>query len=108
MTQSPPTEPVLTYCRRCGYALVGLAGKFSPQDLDLARTGVTDRGVAQLANLPALRWLDLTCTAVTDASLAPLQTIARLSQVVLTDTRVSREAIGRFERALPRTAIIGP
>jgi len=57
--------------------------------LDLARTRVSDAGLAALAGMPGLERLDLRHTAVTDAGLASLAPLAKLESLGLYGTGVT-------------------
>jgi hypothetical protein len=58
-------------------------------DAELARTGIGDAGIAQIATWPNLRRLDLTQTSVTAAGVRRLAELARLEVLNLTETSLS-------------------
>ncbi len=60
--------------------------------LDLTRTAVTSAGVAKLAALQKLETVNLTSTAVDDAGVAPLRALASLKNAWTFDTKVSAPA----------------
>jgi len=62
-------------------------------DAELARTKVTDKGLAQLAVFSNLRSLDLSHTAVTSAGIDQLEKLPRLESLNLTQTRVAPAAV---------------
>jgi hypothetical protein len=57
-------------------------------EADLARTKVTDAGLATLGTFANLRMLDLTRTAVSSAGVAKLTTLQKLESINLTSTAV--------------------
>jgi hypothetical protein len=61
-------------------------------EAELARTRVTDAGLATLATFPNLRAIDLTRTAVTSRGLEHLRPLAKLEALNLTDTAVDAAA----------------
>lgn len=61
-------------------------------EVELARTRVTDAGLATLATFPNLRVVDLTRTPVTSAGVKALGSLSKLEALNLTDTAVDDEA----------------
>lgn len=57
-------------------------------EAELARTKITDAGLASVATFTSLRTLDLTRTAVTSAGVARLATLKKLESLNLTSTTV--------------------
>ncbi|MBL9120051.1 MAG: hypothetical protein JNL80_09075 [Phycisphaerae bacterium] len=68
--------------------------------LNLARSQVSDSGLASLPPMPALEILRLDDTAIGDAGLAPILSSERLASANLVGTRVSDEGLARL-LALP-------
>src|SRR5262249_32619366 len=60
-------------------------------DAELARTKVTDKGLAELAAFSNLRFLDLSHTAVTSAGMRDLENLPKLQSLNLTQTKVTTE-----------------
>lgn len=87
---------------RCDDAALARLGGLAPLivEAELARTRVTDAGLAVLSALPNLRFLDLTRTAVTSAGLTRWPTPTRLERINLTGTAVD-DAGARHLRSLP-------
>lgn len=81
--------------RRCDdAALVKLAPIASfIVDAELARTNVTDAGLAALAKFENLRALDLTGTSVTSAGLPALKELKKLEVLNLTGTAVDESGV---------------
>jgi hypothetical protein len=69
-------------------------------DAELARTKVTDAGLAALAACVNLRALDLTRTAVTSAGVEALAGLARLETLNLTGTAIDDAGVAKL-RAFP-------
>lgn len=61
--------------------------------LDLAKTKITDAGIATIARMTALRELHLENTAVTDAGAAQLKTLANLEYLNLYGTKVTDKTL---------------
>lgn len=72
--------------------------------LHLERTGVTDAGVGALAELP-LEYLNLYGTAVTDAAVDSLAKISTLRGLYLWQTGVTAEGAQRLRAALPEATV---
>jgi uncharacterized membrane protein len=66
-------------------------------DAELSRTRVTDKGLAELAVFPNLRFLDLSRTDVTAAGVAELEKLPKLESLNLTQTRVKADGIAALE-----------
>lgn len=75
---------------RCDDKVLAALAPIAPLivEAELARTRVTDAGVAALASWENLRALDLTRTAITSTGLAPLARLQALETLNLTDTEV--------------------
>lgn len=87
---------------RCDDAMLA---KFSPVaalivDAELARTKVTDAGLATIGRWENLRRLDLTRTTITSAGLAGLQPLKKLEALNLTNTAVDDAGVAQL-KALP-------
>jgi len=65
-------------------------------DAELARTAVTDRGLAAIAAWTNLRRLDLTQTAVTSSGLSAIAPLTRLELLNLTATGVQEAGLESF------------
>ena len=79
--------------------------KFAPVaalivDAELARTKVTDAGLATVGRWENLRRLDLTRTTITSAGLASLQPLKKLEALNLTNTAVDDAGVAQL-KALP-------
>lgn len=72
--------------------LATVATLTSLRALDLTRTAVSSVGVAKLAALKKLEAINLTSTAVDDAGVAPLRTLTSLKKAWTFDTKVSAPA----------------
>lgn len=79
--------------------LAQLAAMGNLARLHLERTAITDMGLAPLSRLPELEYLNLYATAITDAGLAGLQKLPRLKQVFLWQTHVTPPAAQAFVQA---------
>lgn len=124
LAQTPTTDADLERL-----AAIGGGSLTAVEELDLTRTGITDRGLAAVRGFSGLTRLTLTLTAVTDEGLRqleplehladlalietaiddhavePLSRLTRLRRLVLMRTRLSDTAIARLRQMLPRTAI---
>lgn len=72
--------------------------------LHLERTGVTDEGVTALAGLP-LEYLNLYGTAVTDRAVEALAKISTLRGLYLWQTGVTGDGVERLRAALPEATV---
>lgn len=72
----------------------------------LAGTNVTDRGLRNLLDLPALDNVDLANTAITDEGLEILGNIKSLEYVHIDGTAVSERGVARLQRLLPNCEIV--
>ncbi|MCA9522009.1 MAG: hypothetical protein KC609_13595 [Myxococcales bacterium] len=91
-------------------ALLGLRALGKLKKLVLARTSITDRGVAQLLpRLAAIRQLDLDFTSIGDAALIGVARLKRLSLLGLVGTRITERTLRRLEtmRQLTFVAVAG-
>ena len=81
---------------RCDDTVLAALAPVAPLivEAELARTRVTDAGVAALAGWENLRALDLTRTAVTSGGVAPLARLKSLETLNLTDTAVDDAGVG--------------
>jgi hypothetical protein len=73
--------------------------------LHLDRTGVGDAGLAHLARLERLEYLNLYGTSVTDEGLQQLAGLQQLRTVYLWQTKVTPAGAGRLTAALPRARV---
>lgn len=87
---------------RCDDTVLAALAPVAPLivEAELARTRVTDAGVAALAGWENLRALDLTRTAVTSGGVAPLARLQTLETLNLTDTAVDDAGVAPL-RAVP-------
>jgi hypothetical protein len=76
--------------------------------LELARTQVTDAGLAHLGGLSKLEYLDLSGTAVSDAGLPSLAALGQLTELRLRGTKVTPRGTALLRRELPKCIIVGP
>jgi YHS domain-containing protein len=67
--------------------------------LHLERTAITDTGIAALASLHELEYLNLYGTAVSDTALEGLKSLPKLRQVYLWQTEVTPDAAQAFAEA---------
>ncbi len=68
-------------------------------EAQLARTQISDAGLAALATWENLRLLDLTRTAVTSGGLAELAKLTKLETINLTDTAVDDTGLDKLRAA---------
>jgi len=73
--------------------------------LHLQHTQVGDAGMAHLTGLQRLEYLNLYGTAVTDGGLAPLSSLKRLRALYVWETGVTPGGVSRLQAALPRLTI---
>jgi hypothetical protein len=73
--------------------------------LHLQHTQVGDAGMAHLTGLQRLEYLNLYGTSVTDEGLKPLSSLKRLRAIFLWETGVTPEGVSRLQAALPRLTI---
>lgn len=87
---------------RCDDAVLAKLAPLAPLivEAELARTKITDAGLATLGRFANLRALDLTRTAVTSAGLAQLDGLKKLEALNLTDTAVDDAGVAKV-KALP-------
>jgi hypothetical protein len=64
----------------------------------LAKTAVTDDGVARLARMPLLENLSLGATAVSDRGVAAIAELPKLDVINLSETKVSDLGLNRLLR----------
>jgi mono/diheme cytochrome c family protein len=86
-----------------GLAQVAAMGKLT--SLHLERTGITDAGLAHLAGLKHLEYLNLYGTKVTGAGLEQLKGLTELRRIYLWQTEVTREQAEQLAAALPSATI---
>jgi YHS domain-containing protein/mono/diheme cytochrome c family protein len=103
-------EPTLLWLNlaRTGVTDEGLAqiAPFAPlQRLNLSGTAITDRGLASLAGLSELRYLNLYGTKVTDQGLRALHGLQKLDKVFLWQTGVTDDGAAGLQAALPHATI---
>ena len=82
-------EAELARTRVTDAGLAALASWENLRAVDLTRTAITSTGLAPLARLQALETLNLTDTGVDDAGVAPLRTVPSLRRLWLHGTKVS-------------------
>jgi mono/diheme cytochrome c family protein len=87
-------EAELARTRVTDAGMAALAGWENLRAVDLTRTAVTSAGLAPLARLRMLETLNLTDTAVDDAGVAPLRTVPSLLRLWLHGTKVTLAAGG--------------
>jgi hypothetical protein len=73
--------------------------------LCLARTRISDKGLAQIKKLARLSSLNLYDTNITDAGAASLKTLTQLKHLSLVGTAVTSEGVQQLRTALPNTRI---
>lgn len=73
--------------------------------LTLARTAVTDAGLAPLRSLQRLEAVNLYATSITDAGLRSLDSLPRLRAVYAWQTRVTPQGADALRQALPRVQV---
>ena len=79
-----------------------IAQRDSVQGLNLYETGVTDRGLKELAGMPNLINLELSGNPdVTDDGLVPLASIQSLQKLGLWGTGVTKTGVEKLQHALP-------
>lgn len=75
--------------------------------LDLRETKVTDRGIAALAALPELRQLNLFGTALTDGAVPALGKLAKLQSVHLWESAITERGLAELRKLLPEAQVVG-
>jgi serine/threonine protein kinase len=75
-----------------------VAGLASVSQINLSYTGIGDRGLANLTDLPRMVYLNLVNTQVTDAGMAPLCELPLLRQLHLSRCNISDKAIPHLRR----------
>jgi Leucine-rich repeat (LRR) protein len=70
-------------------------------ELDLNHSEVTDRGLANIAELTSLERLSLSGTRITDDGIGELAKMTSLRRLTVTDTAISDAGIAELQRALP-------
>ena len=88
-------------------ALADLSTLTGLEELRLGFTNVGDDGVQHLGGLEHLNSLWLEKTAVTDTGLATLQRLVGLQELNIRVTDVSREAVAKFQVAVPDCDVLG-
>ena len=73
--------------------------------LNLAKTKITDRGLAAVGQMRKLTRLNLNKTQVTDRGLFQLSALDELRYLNLHGTKVTTEGVARLRRLLPKTKI---
>lgn len=84
-----------------GTSLDELASLSQLRHLDVARTAVTDQGLAAIASLSNLESLNLTGDSITDVGLKHLASLTRLRWITLSGTSISDAGLRQLE-SLPR------
>ena len=85
--------------------LAPLASCRALRRLHLAQTGINDAGLQHLRGLQELRFLNLFGTKVTDAGLTQLHNLRQLEKVFLWQTAVTSEGVAALQAALPKLTI---
>ena len=85
--------------------LAALAGMKNLKRLHLQSTAVTDAGIDTIAGLPALEYLNLFGTKVTDAALPKLEKLANLKRLYAWQTGVTKPAAEALHQKLPAIVI---
>jgi hypothetical protein len=74
--------------------------------LELQGTAVTDRGIAQLTHSPELRTVNLYGTAITDAALESLASLEKLESLYVWQTAVTPRGLAAFRQKSPAVRVI--
>jgi hypothetical protein len=88
-----------------GAGIASLSGLKKLERLALARSAVTDKALESIKNLTALKILQLPSTKVSDKSVETLSGLTNLEALDLRNTEVSEGAIGKLQKALPKTKV---
>jgi serine/threonine protein kinase len=87
-----------------------IIGKMRLRQLSLARTSITDDGVASLVDQYGvggnLRELDLSNTSITDGSVPSLRSIRRLERINLQGTSVTEQGVEELKSTLPKCEVL--
>ncbi len=81
--------------------LATIAKMTNLERLHLENTAVTDAGIAQLAGLTKLEYLNFYGTKVTDAGIAKLAALKSLKKLFVWQTAVTKEGAKKLEAAIP-------
>jgi uncharacterized membrane protein/mono/diheme cytochrome c family protein len=105
-------EPTLTWLSLARSAvtnegLAQLSGFVALRRLHLENTSVGDAGVAHLDGLVDLEYLNLYGTEVTDAGLAHVEKLPALRKLYLWQTQVTDEGMERLRAARPDLEVVG-
>jgi hypothetical protein len=74
-------------------------------ELHLENTGITDKGLVHLKALSSLEYLNLYGTQVTDAGAASLSSLTKLKSLYLWQTKVTKAGTDALKKALPSTHV---
>lgn len=85
--------------------LAQVAGMKNLKELHLENTGITDAGLDHLKGLAALEYLNLYNTKITDAGAQKLTGLTKLKAVYLWQTGVTAAGIAQIKGKLPNTQI---
>lgn len=85
--------------------LAAIAGMKNLTELHLENTGVTDAGLDHLKGLAALEYLNLYGTKVTDAGMPKLAGLAKLKSLYLWQTAVTKNGVAALKKSLAATQI---
>lgn len=85
--------------------LAQLAGMKNLKELHLENTGITDAGLDHLKGLASLEYLNLYNTKITDAGAQKLTELTKLKAVYLWQTGVTAAGIAQIKGKLPTTQI---
>ncbi len=87
-----------------GLALLSRFVNLDRLDL-LSCRGITDAGIAHLAELRELRWLSLDGTRITDESIGYLTRLERIEHIGLVATGVTFDGVKRLQAEIPGAAL---
>lgn len=85
--------------------LAALSGMKNLTELHLENTGITDAGVEHLKGLTSLEYLNLYNTKVTDAGAQKLAALSKLKALYLWQTGVTKAGVAQLKAKLPATQI---
>lgn len=85
--------------------LAAIAGMKNLTELHLENTAITDAGLDQLKGLAALEYLNLYGTKVTDAGLPKLAGLTKLKSLYLWQTTVTKNGVAALKKSLAATHI---
>lgn len=86
--------------------LANISGIKSLEKLHLEKTGIGDEGLKHLKNLENLTYLNLYSTQVTDAGLEHLKNLKKLRRLYLWESKVTDAGVATLQKELPDVKII--